>query len=65
MHVCKRLNQTVRIIECNGKYLKGVSKKNYIKRLSFITQFKRGFLLPLTGYGKVLGKMSALLCMGS
>ena len=53
MHVFKCLNQTVRIIECNGKSLKGLLK-NHIKSLSFITQFKSEFLLPLTGCGKVL-----------
>ena len=29
-----------------------------MKRLSFITQFKIGFLLPFTGCRKVLEKMS-------
>ena len=28
-----------------------------MKRLSFITQFKVQFLVPFTGYKKVLGKM--------
>ena len=32
-------------------------RKNHIKRLSFITQFKIEFLLPFTSCRKVLGKM--------
>ena len=32
-------------------------RKKNTKRLSFITQFKIEFLLPLTGCRKVLGKM--------
>ena len=32
-------------------------KKEHMKRLSFITQFKIEFLLPFTGCRKVLGKM--------
>ena len=31
-----------------------------MKRLSFITQFKIEFLLPFTGYRKVLGKMPVI-----
>ena len=42
-----------------------LKKKTHIKKLSFITQFKIEFLLPFTGCGKVLGKMPALLCIGS
>ena len=62
MLVCKYLNQRVRRIgEQNGKSFKGVSKtkkkKQHIKRLSFITQFKIEFLLPFTSCRKVLGKM--------
>ena len=62
-HVCKYLNQRVtRISEKNGKSFKGVSKtknkkKTHMKRLSFITQFKIEFLLLLTGWRKMLGKM--------
>ena len=62
MHVCKYLNQRVkRIGEQNGKSFKGVSKtkkkKQHIKRLSFINQFKVEFLLLFTSCRKVLGKM--------
>ena len=35
-------------------------KKKHTKKLSFITQFKIGCLLPFTSCRKVLGKMSAL-----
>ena len=34
-----------------------INQKQNMKRLSFITQFKIEFLLPFTGYRKVLGKM--------
>ena len=33
-------------------------EKKQMKKLSFITQFKIEFLLPLTGFRKILGKMS-------
>ena len=36
---------------------KNKKEKNYLKRLSFITQFKIEFLLPFTSCRKVLGKM--------
>lgn len=36
-------------------------KKTYMFRLSFITQFKVEFLLPLTGFRKVLRKMPAMV----
>ena len=58
MRVCKYLNQRVRRIgESNGKSFKGFSKKKYMKRLTFITQFKVDFLLSFTSCKKVLGKM--------
>ena len=34
-----------------------IKQKQNTKRLSFVTQFKIEFLLPFTGYRKVLGKM--------
>ena len=62
MCVSKYLNQRVRRIgKQNGKSFTGVSKTKKIKkhtnRLSFITQFNIEFLLPFTGFRKVLGKM--------
>ena len=36
---------------------KNKNKKNYMKRLSYITQFKIEFLLPFTGCRKVLGNV--------
>ena len=61
MHVCKYLNQRVkRIGEQNGKSFKGVSKtkkkKQHIKRLSFITQFKLSFYYCLPVVEKCLEK---------
>ena len=65
MCVCKYLNQRPRRTgEKNGKSFKVFSKtkkkKQHVKRLSFITQFKIEFLLLFTGCRKMLGKMPGL-----
>ena len=64
MCVCKYLNQRIRRIgEKNEKSFKVVSKtkkkKTSEEGLSFITKFKIEFLLPFTGFRKVLGKLPA------
>ena len=40
-----------------SRVLQKQEKKKHMKRLSFITQFKIEFLLPLTSCRKVLGNM--------
>ena len=63
MCVCKYLNQRVTWIG-ELKIFKGCFKnkqtKKHMKKLNFITQFKIEFLLPFTGFTKVLGKMPAV-----
>ena len=52
------------MVEKDGKSFKGVSKtkkKKHKKRLSFITQLKIEFLLPITGCRKMLGKIPVII----
>ena len=58
MHVCKYLNQRLKIIwEYNEKLFKGVSETKHMKWLSFTDQLKIDFLLPFNSCRKVLGRM--------
>ena len=62
---CKYLNQRVRrMVEKDGKSFKGVSKtkkKKHKKRLSFITQLKIEFLLPITCYYKSFDNFTSVV----
>ena len=53
------IQRAKRISEWSEEFFKGFTKNIYMKRLSFIIQFKIEFLLPITGCRKLLGKMPA------
>ena len=56
--ICMYLNQRVKTkCESNGKSFKVFKKKTFLKRLSFIAQFKIEILLPFTGCREALEKM--------
>ena len=56
--ICMYLNHRVKTKgERNGKSFKVFKKKTFLKRLSFIAQFKIEILLPFTGCREALEKM--------